>query len=130
MRAPFIVFVDDDPDDRELIQDCLLRNNIETFLIFESGTDLFEYLESVSDHELPELIVADLNMPVMTGYEIVRQVKAADRLKHIPVVLLSTSSRTLLVDECIRHGAAAHFQKPNSIGELNAIIGQLYKLAI
>jgi CheY-like chemotaxis protein len=130
MQAPFIVFVDDDPDDRELIQDCLLRNNIDTFEIFDSGIALFEYLEDVPDHELPELIVADLNMPVMTGYEIVRQVKATERLKHIPVVLLSTSSRTMLVEECIKHGAAAHFQKPNSIGEFNQIIHQLSKIAI
>jgi two-component system, response regulator len=127
--VPRIVFVDDDPDDRELIVDCLLHNHISSYRIFDSGTTLFTYLKTLQAHELPEVIVLDLNMPAMDGLEVLTKLKAVEPYQHIPVYLLTTSSRSQLIEQCLRVGADGYYQKPNSLSDYKTIVKKLKELA-
>ncbi|MDP6389927.1 MAG: response regulator [Alphaproteobacteria bacterium] len=93
-----ILIADDDPDDRLLIRDALedsrLANDID-FVV--DGEDLMDYLnrangyESLNGKSLPGLILLDLNMPKKDGREALKEIKASDSLKRIPVVVLTTS---------------------------------------
>lgn len=130
MKTLKIIFVEDDPDDRELISDCLLYNGFPSYLVLDSGPNLFSYLESVQDASLPDLIVVDMNMPHMSGYEAIRQLKDHPRYSMIPVFILTTTYRSPVVEKSIAAGAAGYYKKPNSIAELNSILKELCEMAV
>ena len=76
------------------------------------------------DRPTPALIVLDLSMPVMDGWEFLAIMNSYLRLRAVPVVLISASDHPQL--DPLRHGTvAAHFRKPYDIGELSAVIYRL-----
>ena len=90
----FILCVDDDSDDLYLLQEAILsvepRMNI---VQLNNGADAIRYLgDAKSKHDLPCVVVMDINMPVMTGRETVSRIKADPSLSHVHVVVLTTSS--------------------------------------
>ena len=93
-----ILMADDDPDDRELAQAALHESRLANQLHFvEDGEQLLAYLRSqppyddVATHPQPGLILLDLNMPKKDGREALADIKADARLRHIPVIILTTS---------------------------------------
>ena len=93
-----ILVADDDQDDRDMIKDAFLENRLANELRFVSdGEDLMDYLlhrgkfKIESDSPRPGLILLDLNMPRKDGREALKEIKAHPDLRHIPVVVLTTS---------------------------------------
>jgi len=70
----------------------------------------------------PDLIVLDINMPEVTGIDMLEFVRMRDELKSIPVVMLSSETTDLQVDEALAKGADAFVFKPVTIEELEAAI--------
>jgi CheY-like chemotaxis protein len=130
MKTLKIIFVEDDPDDRELISDCLLFNGFPNYLILDSGPNLFSYLENVGAASLPDLIVVDMNMPQMSGYDVIRQLKQHPLYQLIPVFILTTTYTSPVVEKSIAAGAAGYYKKPNSIAALNGILKELCEMAV
>jgi CheY-like chemotaxis protein len=126
MPAARLLFVEDDPDDIELLTKSLQENSIFDFLILDSGSKALNYLEGLVDGELPRLVVVDLNMPGMSGYDVIRKLKSGDRFRRIPIVILTTSQRSALIEEAIRQGAEGYYHKPVSVKELDDLVLQLY----
>jgi CheY-like chemotaxis protein len=96
---PVIIHMsDDDADDRlmlkEALQEVRVGNNVE---FSEDGQELMDRLQSkgaykhMKDKPLPGLILLDLNMPRKDGREALAEIKSDPKLKHIPVVILTTS---------------------------------------
>jgi CheY-like chemotaxis protein len=121
-----LVFVDDDPDDRELIQDGLSALAADAFLVLDSGRSFFSYLTPLKGTDLPEAVVLDLNMPEIGGMEILKQLKSEEAYQKIPVYILTTSSRPDIKQLCIKEGAAGYYTKPSSIVELNTLLNEIY----
>ena len=69
----------------------------------------------------PDLILLDLNIPRIHGKELLRRIKATDRLDQIPVVILSTSDHQVDIDETYKLGAAGYFSKPSGYEEYKGI---------
>jgi CheY-like chemotaxis protein len=93
-----ILLADDDPDDRLLAQDALKESRLlNPLTTVEDGEELLDYLfrrgsyAHLSDEPLPGLILLDLNMPRKDGREALKEIKSDPRLRHIPVVVLTTS---------------------------------------
>jgi two-component system, response regulator len=92
-----IVLADDDPDDRLIATEAFQESGVSNPLdLVEDGQDLLDYLLRQGRHQDriggdPALILLDLNMPRMDGREALAAIKSDDRLKRIPVVVLSTS---------------------------------------
>ena len=92
-----ILVADDDADDRMLIEEALEESRLVNPVDFvEDGIELLEYLRNEGEYadrgeELPGLILLDLNMPRMDGRTALSHIKADERLKRIPVVILTTS---------------------------------------
>ena len=93
-----ILMADDDPDDRELAQAALRESRLVNQLHFvEDGEQLLAYLrnkppyDDVAAHPQPGLILLDLNMPKKDGREALAEIKADAQLRHIPVIILTTS---------------------------------------
>ncbi|MEN8703155.1 MAG: response regulator [Polaribacter sp.] len=64
------------------------------------------------DKEIPDLIILDLNMPDTNGIEFLTILKNDDELKHIPVIILTTSNNDRDISECYRLGIAGYVLKP------------------
>lgn len=97
-RPVVLLIADDDAEDRMLIKEALEESRLKNEIIFvENGEELMDYLHhkgKYSNQEKfppPGLILLDLNMPKKDGREALKEMKADPKLKHIPVVILTTS---------------------------------------
>ncbi|HYH15705.1 MAG TPA: response regulator, partial [Flavisolibacter sp.] len=87
-----ILVVDDDSDDREIMNEAFQMQGSSDHLILASAAEVFTYLQLVeNDEDLPRLIITDLNMPGISGYELLQALKGMQRYKHIDVFVYSTS---------------------------------------
>jgi two-component system, response regulator len=123
-----LLVAEDDPDDQFLIQDVIDRVSlvdIEARFV-ENGVDLIACLEEKNEKSNPpQLVMLDLNMPLMDGREALRRIKNNPSLSGIPIVILTTSRAEEDVQYCRRFGVAAYYNKPSSIAELKQIIRDL-----
>lgn len=114
-----ILLVDDNPDDYESTFRSLRSNHLMNPVMWcKSGQDAKNYLfrdgryTSESDCSLPMMILLDLNMPGLDGRELLKIIKNNDRLRGIPVIVLTTSNDPNDVQECYKLGASTYIQKP------------------
>jgi len=122
-----ILIAEDDPDDRLLIQEAFeearLANRIE---FVDDGVALMDYLRRPAT-TLPGLLLIDLNMPRKDGREVVEEIKADPALKHIPIVVLTTSEAQSDICRSYKLGASSYIQKPVSFEGLVEVIKILNK---
>jgi CheY-like chemotaxis protein len=84
-----------------------------------------EGLERLADHPDVDVIILDINMPHMTGLEVLGQVKANPVFASIPVIIVSTEGKEEDVARGLQAGAVAYLKKPFQREDLLKIIGQL-----
>jgi len=122
-RDMSIFIVDDDEDDRLLIRNALLDVCSDTKLVFFSnGEDLLNDLIALRDDKFPMFILLDLNMPTMTGFDVLQALRASDQLRCIPVLVLSGTNYESAIRECYGLGANAFMSKPTSFTELTNML--------
>lgn len=105
-EQPLFLLVDDDPDDIMLLKDAILSiNNNIRFAEAMDGREAIKYLKSARQKdELPNLVVLDINMPILNGREVIAMIKEQQELEEIPLVVFSTSSYPGDVTYCKTHG--------------------------
>lgn len=116
-----VYYADDDPDDRFLFQEVL--SEIDTSLqltLVDSGHALLDTLCTKST--LPDVVFLDWNMPVKNGLQCLLEIKQNQRLKTIPVVIISTSSENSISRETLEGGAFRYIQKPVYVAQLKTLI--------
>ncbi len=115
-NVPLILLADDNPDDQTFIRDAFtyVKANVE-LKVLDSGIELLQHLQIISDEDLPSLIVLDYNMPKMNGVEVLKILLNDIRFKNIPKIILSTSFYQLHIDHCIKMGADGYLIKPDNI---------------
>lgn len=116
---------DDDPEDQLLTREAFIAADIKNPLYFvDDGEELMDYLNRVAPFDnaakypLPELIFLDLNMPKKDGKSALKEIKKAPHLKHIPIIVLSTSTAKEDIQKCYALGANAFVSKPMSFSAL------------
>lgn len=111
-----ILVVDDDPDDRDIMNEAFNLQGSAEHLVLASAQEVFSYLQDVvRDEDLPRLIITDLNMPGITGFELLQALKGMQRYKHIDVFVYSTSSLGAHVELCQALGAKEYIVKPTAM---------------
>lgn len=118
------MYVDDDAEDRMLFADAIQAVNIDCGL--ELIPDGIHAVSALTDRKesLPSLLVIDLNLPGMSGLELIRFLKKDDRLAMVPTVVFTTSRSTADRQECARFGIDM-YTKPLTFGELKQSIERL-----
>jgi two-component system, response regulator len=113
--TPFMLMADDDEDD------CMLaRNAFEAcgapgaFACVEDGMALLDYL---SRSPLPALILLDINMPLMDGFEVLKEMKSIPAFQDIPVVMVTTSREEEDMAKSLTLGADSFFTKPSRFSD-------------
>ena len=114
MKAKRIILVEDDADDIELFETFLAnREDIELLPPVHNGIELINYLQNIVDgNQLPDLIVLDQNMPLMSGKETLKVLKSSELLSKIPAVIYSTYTDSSLIVDCKKLGADMVAVKP------------------
>lgn len=124
-----ILMAEDDADDRVLFADAFRESGVDVALNFVGdGVELLQYLRDVlaSDGQaLPELLLMDLNMPRMDGREALRAIRADPGLKHLPVIMVTTSRAELDIMVSYQLGANSYVTKPRRYDELIAVLRSL-----
>lgn len=112
MKKKFhILLADDDIDDRFFFEMALKELLIPTqFNSVEDGEKLIHFLNR-NNKALPDVIFLDLNMPRKKGYECLGEIKADEALRHIPVIIYSTSLHKEVADLFYQQGAHFYLKK-------------------
>ena len=113
MKPIKLLLVDDDEDDRELIS-AVVNECSDPVEIKElaDGSYVLDYLDSCKEHQLPHLIILDLNMPRKNGFEVIEEVKAHVKYYTIPLFVLTTSSTGKEKNTALQLGATDFLTKP------------------
>lgn len=82
--------------------------------------------QALLTEEAPALLFIDLNMPEVTGIDLLTYIRSKPRWNKLPIIMLSAESADVTVDDAMRRGADAYLCKPVSMGELKAGIAQAY----
>src|SRR5205085_5075896 len=106
-----ILLADDDLDDceffKEALQELLIPARIS---IVHDGVQLMGFLDN--NDQLPDIIFLDLNMPRKNGHTCLLEIKARERFRKLPVIILSTSFERANIKQLHKDGAYHYFRKP------------------
>jgi len=111
-KAVEILLVEDNPDDAELTIRSLKKNNLANNLIhLEDGQEALDFLFNEGNGN-PRLILLDIKMPRVDGIEVLRRLKADQRKRTIPVVVMTSSKEESDIIEAYQLGVNAYVVKP------------------
>ncbi len=116
-----IVMVDDNADDTRTATRCHQRSKVENSLIcFDSGEAFLAHLEEVAAgaEPMPALVLLDIRMPRMDGFEVLSTIRSQDPFRAVPVVMMLTNSDYQRdVERAQKLGANGYREKPSRIAE-------------
>ena len=129
-----ILIADDDVEDRMMVADAFAESHLANSLRFvENGEQLLDYLYQRGSYTdpatapRPGLILLDLNMPKKDGRKALQEIKSDPRLRHIPVVVLTTSKAELDVYRSYDLGVNSFITKPVTLAGLVEVVSTLGK---
>lgn len=126
MTAVDILMVEDNPGDARLTQEALKESKVYNNLHHvRDGVEAMEFLRKeggYKDAPTPDLILLDLNLPRKDGREVLAELKAIPRLKHIPVVVLTTSEAEQDIVKSYELHANCYITKPVDLDKFVEII--------
>jgi two-component system response regulator len=126
-----VLLVEDSPADQEILRRAFQQSapghDLRSVLDGESAMKYLlrreDFIEG-GDAPRPSLILLDLNLPNLSGREVLERVRANPDLRHIPVVILTTTQAPHEIAECYRLGANCFLTKPSSFTEFADLIGR------
>jgi len=127
-----ILLVEDNADDEALTLRALKKNNIlNTVEVVRDGAEALGYLfgnketDTPAAHTLPVVVLLDLNLPKISGHEVLQQIRSHEHTTLLPVVILTTSNADEDKIKSYRLGANSYVRKPVSFEQFTEAIGQL-----
>lgn len=127
-KSEYILIIEDSEVDFEIISRAFRQVHFAPYVMrCEDGDSALKYFNLLgeSDARIPSLVLLDLNMPGTDGREVLRCMKRDDRLKEIPIIVLSTSNNITDIEYCFKNGANKYICKPMSIEEYMSTVGTI-----
>jgi two-component system response regulator len=132
MKINPILLVEDNPDDEALTVRALKRNHIANEVaVARDGLEALDYLFGTGAHAgrdpavLPAMVLLDLKLPKLDGLGVLRRIRADDRTRRLPVVILTTSGEERDLSEGYGAGANSFIQKPVDYTQFTEVVRQL-----
>lgn len=125
-----ILLVEDNPDDEALTRRALAKNNIQNeVLVAHDGAEALDYLLGTGAHAghpiAPEVTLLDLKLPKVDGLEVLRRIRADDRTRLLPVVILTSSREDRDLISGYGLGANSYIRKPVDFQQFVEAVRQL-----
>jgi two-component system, chemotaxis family, response regulator Rcp1 len=125
-RPVEIFLVEDNPGDVDLTRETLLDSKLlNNMSVVNNGVEAMAYLRregKYADASRPDLILLDLNLPKKDGREVLAEIKADERLRRIPVVVLTTSCAEKDILETYDLHANCYITKPVNLDQFSAVV--------
>ena len=124
-KKPLLMLCDDDYDDQYLVRCALAKvRGAPELICAEHGADLIAILEQRKEDgdNMPDVVLLDLNMPVLDGKQTLKLLKSSAHFSMIPVVIYTTSNANQELQECYKIGANAYCIKPGSYQEMISML--------
>lgn len=132
MDTKTILLVEDNPDDEVLTLRALKKNRIENeVVVAHDGVEALDYVFGTGKYDgrdskdIPQLILLDLKLPKLGGLEVLQRLRADERTRYIPVVVLTSSSEEQDIISSFDLGANSFVQKPVDFDEFIEATRQL-----
>ena len=124
MSDKMILLVEDNPDDEALTLRALKKNNLANgVVVARDGAEAVDFLFGTGAYagrdvgDLPEIVLLDLKLPKLDGFEVLRRIRANDRTKTLPVVILTSSKEERDIVQGYRDGCNSYVRKPVNFDE-------------
>lgn len=132
MRGEVILLVEDNPDDEALALRALRRSApIEDVVVARDGVEALDYLFATGPHAgrdrsvMPRLVLLDLKLPRVDGLEVLRRMRADERTRLVPVVVLTSSAEEQDLIDGYGFGANSYVRKPVDFARFIRAVEQL-----
>jgi len=132
MKSKIILLVEDNPDDIKLTLRALKKSNImNEVIVAGDGVEALDYLFGTGTFAgrdtdiMPQVVLLDLKMPKMDGLEVLQRIRADEKTKLLPVVILTTSSEDRDRVESYKLGANSYIRKPVDFNQFVAAVQHL-----
>lgn len=119
MKNKLILLVEDKRDDAMLalraLKECHINSQVEVVRDGEEALDFLWQRGRYAENppiQIPHVILLDIKLPKMDGLEVLQNIRASDRTRHYPVVMLTSSKEPRDIEESYRLGANSYIQKP------------------
>ena len=127
-----ILVVEDNPDDEALTLRALKKNNIgHQVFVVRDGAEALDFLFCTGAYadrdprEMPQLILLDLKLPKVDGLEVLRRIRADERTRQLPIVILTASNEEQDLLEGYKNGANSYIRKPVDFNQFVEAVRQL-----
>ncbi|MBL8613560.1 MAG: response regulator [Myxococcales bacterium] len=121
----FMLLVEDNPLDQKLMLRALKRAGISArIVVLADGLEAVDFLLD-PDNGLPAVVLLDINLPRLDGLEVVRRVRAEERTRLVPIVMLTTSDEASDLERSYAFGANSFVRKPVDSEEFDEVVRQL-----
>lgn len=132
MREKMILLVEDNPDDEELTCRALRKAKIANeIVVARDGSEALDWLFGTGKYagrdlsEMPAVVLLDLKLPKMDGFDVLNRMRANPRTKLVPVVVLTSSSEDEDKLDSYKSGANSYVRKPVAMAEFSNAVSQL-----
>lgn len=128
MSTPDIFYVEDDTDFAFLMENAIdeVKSDL-SIKIIENGKHALDVLKELSDARVkPKVILLDLNLPGLSGLDLVKRIRENPFLRYVPVIFFSTSDNPKDVKAAFEYGANAYINKPSGYLNLVSCVQSLY----
>ena len=132
MKNKVILLVEDNPDDELLTLRALKKNGVlNEVVVARDGVEALDYLFACGSHSgrdagvMPELILLDLKLPRVDGFEVLRRLRSDERTRLLPVVILTSSKEQQDMLEGYGLGANSYVRKPVNFEQFVSAVEQL-----
>ena len=125
-----VLIVEDNPDDEALALEAFRRTGVRNpVVVVRDGRAALDWLLAAIDEAgglgLPSLVLLDINLPLISGVEVLRRMRAHPQLATLPVVILSTSREQRDLRDCYMAGANAYICKPVDFAAFEEVVQKL-----
>jgi two-component system response regulator len=128
MSKPYILLIEDNPDDVELTKRAFAKNHIvNDVVVVTDGAQALEFLADAASQarDLPQLILLDLNLPKVSGLEVLERIRSGEATQLLPTVILTSSKQDEDLIEGYRLGVNSYVRKPVDFNEFVEAVRQV-----